>query len=184
MRKVLYLLRHAKAAPAAAGQADHARPLSGKGREGCRLVAAYLAELDMLPRTVICSTSARTRETLDRIAEALGWSPQVAFSDRAYLATAGTLLTLARQIPEEAPSAILVGHNPGMEELAIELAGAGPAKLRQAMSTKFPTGALATLAFEGPWLAIGPRTGTLTDFVTPALLADRALVFTPKQAVK
>lgn len=184
MKKVLYLLRHAKAAPANAGQSDHARPLSGKGRDACRLIAGYLATHDRRPDAVICSTSARTRETLDRIGAEPGWSPRVEFSDRAYLAAAGTLLTLVRQTPDETRSIMLVGHNPGMEELAIDLAESGPAELRQAMSLKFPTGALATIAFDCAWSAIGPRTGALVDFVTPALLAERALASAPRRSLK
>ena len=117
------------------------------------------------PALVLCSAAMRARETLDGIAPALGDGPEVAFEDDLYGASAEELLERLRRIPDTVPSAMLIGHNPAMQDLALELSGAG--KQLDRLARKFPTAALATLSFHGEWAALGPASAELIAFVRP-----------------
>jgi phosphohistidine phosphatase len=169
MTKILYLLRHAKAGLAEPGMQDIERPLNGRGREACGLVAAYLARAG-LPDAVLCSTARRTRETLDRIAATLGWTPPATHSAHLYLAGPPTLLQAIRK--GDGNRLLLVGHNPGIEELAGDLAGSGDREAMTRLHMKYPTAGLAVLSFAvDDWSKVVPRGGKLEAFVTPASLA-------------
>ena len=126
MVKRLFLLRHAKSSWATPGQADHERPLNGKGREACALLAAHFAAASIRPARVLCSTATRTRETLQRIAAELGWKPLADYREGLYLASAANLLK-AIQGAGTTESLLLIGHNPGIEDLAADLGGDGDA---------------------------------------------------------
>ena len=170
MTKVLYLLRHAKAAWAEPGMQDIDRPLNGRGRQACALVAGYLRQAG-LPDQVLCSAARRTRETLDLVAAALDWTPPVAHADRLYLASPPTLLQHIRKAT--GTRLMVVGHNPGIEELAGDLAGSGDRAALERLQAKYPTAGLAVLSFPvDDWSKVVPRGGRLEAFVTPALLAE------------
>jgi phosphohistidine phosphatase len=119
------------------------------------------------PQLVLCSSSARTRETLAALA--LAPEPVVLFERGLYAASEDVLLARLRAVREDVTSAMLVGHSSGIEDLAILLAGSGP-RLR-ALRDKFPTGGLASLAFEGSWRKLGRGDARLTDYVVPRDLA-------------
>ena len=117
----LMLLRHAKSdwpddVP------DQERPLAKRGRRDAPVVGRWLRGHGYLPDTVICSVARRTRQTWELVAPELGGSPSVTFEPRAYAASALTLLYLARELPGTCRAALLIGHNPGIEELAAHLA--------------------------------------------------------------
>jgi phosphohistidine phosphatase len=114
------------------------------------------------PDLVLCSPARRTRETLERIAPALG-RPVTEVEPGLYAASAPSLLERLRRLPEPVGSVMLVGHNPGLHELAILLAGKTGAELED----RFPTGALATLTHGRAWNDLGRGTATLQDFVVP-----------------
>jgi phosphohistidine phosphatase len=114
---------------------------------------------------VLCSTARRARETFEGIASALGDDPEVRFEDGLYGASADALLARLQAIPEDVESAMLIGHNPSIESLALLLAASGNDLDR--LRSKFPTGALATLTFDVPWAELAPGTATLTAFVRP-----------------
>jgi phosphohistidine phosphatase len=167
--KRVWLLRHAKSSWDDPGLADHDRPLAPRGHRAAGLLAAHLDAAAVRPAVVLCSSSLRTRETLAAIVPALGEELEIRIDPALYGAGAARLLELLRRLPDTAPSAMLIGHNPGVQELALGLAAAGPA--HAALADKFPTGALATLDVEvARWRDVDQATATATAVVTPRSL--------------
>ncbi len=168
MQKTLTILRHAEAKPAVSGQGDHERPLSAHGIHEAGMIAAYLKQAQFHPSHVLCSTSTRTRQTC----EALPLAPaSIQYTQAIYLASAKQLLALIRDLPDDAQSAMLIGHNPGMHSLCLMLAGSGERDAMAQMAVSFPTCTLATFTFEVPsWKQVTARAGVLQDFVVPAAL--------------
>jgi phosphohistidine phosphatase len=142
--KTLYLLRHAKAQKAEPGQEDQARSLIRRGRDAAERLSGWFASRNPLPTTVLCSPAARTRQTLELLLPALG-QPVIDYNPRLYGASTETLLDAVARLPRDASAALIVGHNPGIEELALTLAGHAPARLMAKMREKFPTCALTVL---------------------------------------
>ena len=141
--KRLYLLRHAKTEPDnRAG--DHARVLTERGRADAALIGREIARLGYRPHLILASTSRRTVQTLDILTPFLAPSPAARLEPSLYLAAAPTILHRAGAITEDAGSVLFIGHNPGMEDLAITLAGDSDLGVRAA--EKFPTACFA--AFE------------------------------------
>jgi len=155
----LYLLRHAKSSWKERGLADHDRPLAGRGRRAAKAIGRHLREHGIEPELVLCSSSTRTRETLERIGLA---DARVEIESDLYAARADTLLARLRKIPPDVRSVMVIGHNPGLQELALLLVRDG-----HELETKFPTGALATLALHDGWDALDRRTAALIDVVRP-----------------
>lgn len=170
MRRLL-LLRHAKAEPAGNGP-DFDRGLAGRGLSNARAMGAYIAEHALLPDFAAVSPARRTVETWELVAAELKAPCKPVFDARLYGASEETLLAVVRAIPAKHQSAMLVGHNPGLERLAQVLAGAGSKRARQTMDEKFPTAALAVIDFDiEDWRRAAPEQGVLKLFVTPASLA-------------
>jgi phosphohistidine phosphatase len=168
--KTLFLLRHAKSSWDDPGLADHERPLAKRGRRASKVLAEHLRNERIAPELVLCSSSRRTRETLDRIAPALGDEVRVEVERDLYAASAERLLQHLRKVDDGVGSVMLIGHNPGVEQLAIKLAGDGD-KLAD-LRTKYPTGALARLEFDASWSELEPGSAELVDFVKPKQLAN------------
>ncbi|WP_374443559.1 histidine phosphatase family protein [Stella sp.] len=164
--RTLLLLRHAKSSWADPGMDDFDRPLNGRGRRAVRAIARMLAEADARPALVLCSPARRTRETLEGVRPGLAGEPEVRFDRALYLADADRLGDIVRGLPDVA-QAMLVGHNPGLHDLARALAGAGDPALRRRLGDAFPTGALATIAFAGDWRDARDGTGRLVAYVAP-----------------
>jgi phosphohistidine phosphatase len=121
---------------------------------------------------VLCSTARRARETWELAEEELGAHPQVTLEERVYGASPADLLDLARQTPADAATLLIVGHEPTMRALTLELAaapsaGAEPSALGR-VRAKFPTAAIAVLTFTGAWPELGPGLADLTAFAVPA----------------
>jgi phosphohistidine phosphatase len=163
--KLLYLLRHAKSSWEDAGLADRERPLAARGRAATELIATYLRSEGVAPALVLCSPARRAMETLEGIAAALGEDVSVQTEQELYGASAPDLLERLRQIPDTVPSAMLIGHNPAIQQLALGLARPDP--LVERIEGKYPTGALATLEHEGRWRELVGGSATLTSFVRP-----------------
>jgi phosphohistidine phosphatase len=163
--KTLYVLRHAKSSWQDEGLPDHERPLAGRGRKAAKRLAGYMRSEAVAPALVLCSSAARTRETLERVRPGLYGDPVVEVEDELYGAGERTLLARLRRVPDSIPSVMLIGHNPGLEDLVVSLAGDGD-RLRD-VRAKFPTGALATLEWDGRWDVLAPGAARLTAFVTP-----------------
>jgi phosphohistidine phosphatase len=121
---------------------------------------------------VLCSPAVRARRTLDLVLPHLTGSPTVLHEDNLYLAASPVLLARVRRIEVKVHHAMIVGHDPGMQGLALELAGTGEAEALQALAGKFPTGGLAVIRFKArEWSKIGPGKGRLELFVAPKTLA-------------
>jgi phosphohistidine phosphatase len=169
MAKTLYLLRHAKSSWADTGLADHDRPLAPRGRRAAQKMAKHLRRQSVSPETVLCSSAKRSRETLALIAPALGRTTKIQVEDELYAAPAEALLQRLRRIPDLTASVMLIGHNPGLQDLALTLAGHG-AKL-DSVTEGFPTAALVTLRSPiASWSELGPGEAELVDFVVPRAL--------------
>jgi phosphohistidine phosphatase len=163
----LLLFRHAKSSWADPTLPDHDRPLASRGRRDAKRIAKHLAGLESEPELVLCSSAVRTLETLELVRPALGNS-KVLFEDGLYGASSDELLARIRVVPDAVGSVMLIGHNPGLEQLALLLASSGD-ELR-GLETKFPTAALATLAVETTWSRLAPGDAILTAYIVPKQL--------------
>jgi phosphohistidine phosphatase len=154
--KHLYLLRHAKSSWDDPALADHDRPLAPRGRRAGTLIGKHLREGQIEPSLVLCSSARRARETLELVRP----TGDVLIERELYGASSDELLDRIRQVPDKHGAVMLIGHNPAIEDLAAGLAGSP-------VEDKFPTGALATLGFTGPWRALAPGGAELESFVRP-----------------
>jgi phosphohistidine phosphatase len=163
----LILLRHAKSdwpdVP------DRERPLAKRGRRDAPRIGRWLHEHGYQPDVVVVSAARRTRQTWDLVAPELGGSPAVRFEPRAYAASALTLLYLAQELPSRYRTALFIAHNPGLSDLASNLAAPaittdnGPRP-----QVSLPTAAVAVLEFSGDWPSLTPGQARLTDHIIPA----------------
>ena len=125
----------------------------------------YLAGLKPQPKLVLCSSAIRTRETLEQMLPSLDPAPEVLYEDRLYLASAGRLIERLQHLPERADSVLLIGHNPGLQQLALTLA-----RDSAILNDGFPTAALAVLRIPGAWDAVAPGCAKLANYQTPKSL--------------
>jgi phosphohistidine phosphatase len=163
--RTLHLLRHAKSSWDDDSLADHERPLSPRGVRDAKRIGKHLGTLPATPDLVLCSSAVRTRQTLDLVKSSLG-DATVHVEEGLYGASADDLLARLRGLPDAARSALVIGHNPGIEDLTLDLAAPGP--LLDAVSVKFPTCALATLALgDRTWSALSQGDAELVGFTIP-----------------
>jgi phosphohistidine phosphatase len=172
MMKRLFLLRHAKAVAADAHTEDSARVLAERGRSDALRMGEYLRKTHGAPDLVLCSTASRTVETWELASRAFEAPPKVQFMEALYLAPWSAILKLARAAPDSAASLLIIGHNPGMENLADILArepkGSSEKKRANSLEEKFPTAALAVFHFDAQkWKNIAAGEGVLADFRRP-----------------
>jgi len=168
--RTLILARHAKAEHVA-GKPDHERELSPRGRRDARAIGVWLSDpahalvLDL----VLCSTSERTRQTLEGVRAGGATIKEVQFDARIYDAHAARLLDVLREVPDSANAVLVIGHAPGIPVLAPALArdDVGSTELVEQIARAFPTSALAVLEFEGRWADLAPETAYLRDFAVP-----------------
>ena len=166
----LVLLRHAKSAWPD-GVPDHERPLAPRGCRDAPAAGRWLRKSGLVPDRVLCSTAQRARETWQLAEEKLGAHPQTVFEQRVYGATSADLLDLARHAPAGVATLMIVGHDPAMQELTLDLASAQPGdeglEAVSRVRVKFPTAAVAVLAFTGTWPKLAPGQARLADFAVP-----------------
>lgn len=172
--KQLILLRHAKAAPADQG-GDHKRPLAEKGRAACPLIGAKLKSLGLKPEVVLVSSALRTRETYGLVAEAAGLKA-AEFEDELYLASTLVLLRRLKKVPPRTNSVLVIGHNPGLADLARKLSdpGESDAGMLAKAKAKFPPGSCAVLNVLVPWSELQDGDAGLTEFFMPSELGAGA----------
>jgi phosphohistidine phosphatase len=168
MRRLM-LLRHAKAVPQG-NMADEERPLAARGRRDMPLIGEFAASRGLTPDLALVSPSVRTRETWDLFAAAFVSPPPHRPEPRLYSAPAERILELVRAAPENARALLLVGHNPGFEDLARQLTAAGDTDALIRFGGSMPTASLALIELPGDWATIQPRTGRMEVFVTPKSL--------------
>ena len=170
MSRRLLLLRHAKSSWEHEGLDDHDRPLAPRGRRAVEKLRRHFAANGTVPDLVLCSTARRTVETWKGIAPAFPPATPVEVSAELYGATAGELCERVRRSPAAAQCVLVIAHNPGLEDLALDLIVSGDLGRREQLATKFPTGALATLSVPSPWSELAWDTAELSDYVVPAEL--------------
>jgi phosphohistidine phosphatase len=171
--KTLYLLRHAKAEREAASGADFDRPLAARGKMDAAALGQTFAIDDAAPGIIVTSTSCRTLETVDHLTAGWPERPKIDADRQLYLAPGNRLLETLRKLDASVASAMIVAHNPGIEELAIRLAGTADNAALRRMQRKFPTCAMATYEVSvKSWSRLGPEACELLHYVTPKDLAD------------
>lgn len=152
---------------------DKDRPLNARGRRAAAVMRQAMRDLGLAPDVILLSTSKRTVETLEAL-EPWDDSPLIEPMDSLYLADLTDLLAALHGVAETVRSVLLIGHNPGMHDLALALAGplaiakGGPNE--RALSDGFPTGALAEFSVAGSWWDLREGGGRLVRFLTPRML--------------
>jgi phosphohistidine phosphatase len=168
----LSLLRHAKSSWDDGSLEDFERPLAKRGESAAPRMGAFMAEQGLAPQLILCSPAVRARQTLDLVLPHLAGGPTVVYEDHFYLAAPSVLLARLRKIEGKVSHVMIVGHDPGMQGLAVELAGSGDAGMLQALAVKFPTAGLAVIRFKArSWTKVGRGRGRLELFTTPKTLA-------------
>jgi phosphohistidine phosphatase len=167
--RTVILLRHGKSSWSDSILADIDRPLAPRGERATRKLAKYMRRKRIQPALVLCSPSLRTRQTLEAVESSLGKHCSVEVVPQLYAASEQELLERLQALPESVSSVMLIGHNPGLHNLALVLASRGD-DLPQ-LEEKFPTGALATLVVHSEsWAALSPGDAELVDYVVPRQL--------------
>jgi phosphohistidine phosphatase len=161
----LLLLRHAKSSWADPGLRDHDRPLNDRGRNAAQSMGEHLRARGWLPDVVLCSSARRTCETAALLA--LPSSVELAVEDDLYLADPDTVLHRIRAVDDRAATVLVIGHNPTMHEVALDLVADGDKHALRRLGEKYPTGALAVFDVDGVWPALAPATAHLVAFTTP-----------------
>lgn len=169
--KTLFLLRHAKSRSVDPTLDDHDRPLNPRGKQAAPAIGRYMAQHDYRPQLILCSSAERARQTLALVMEQIDVAA-VCYEPELYLASAEALLARLRALSDAQTAVAIVGHNPGLGDLALALTRAdGPASetaLRTHLGAKFPTGGLAAIQLPvKTWNDIGPGAGVLIGFVRP-----------------
>lgn len=170
--KTVYLLRHAKSDWADARLKDHERPLNDRGQKAAPQMGAYLKSKRYKPDIILCSTARRAVETLDLAKPAFAPETPVLFEETLYLAEPRQLLERLRWLDEGEKSVLIVGHNPGIAQFALDLS-ASPANeadeaVHRRLREKYSTGALAVVKLPiNAWREIKNGQGRLVDFTRP-----------------
>jgi phosphohistidine phosphatase len=164
----LYLLRHAKSSWSDPSLSDHDRPLAPRGRRDSKRIAKHLRRLEVSPTLVLCSSATRTRETFMFVQLALA-DALIQVEEELYAASGDALLERLRTVPDEVDSVLIIGHNPGLYDLALTLVSTG-AELDR-LEAKFPTAGFATLAVpRSPWSKLREGDAELVAYVVPKQL--------------
>ncbi len=171
MSRELLILRHAKSSWASASLRDFDRPLAERGRRDALRMGRWLLRQDLLPDGIISSPARRARESVERVCEALALPVEsVRWEERLYLADLAALLEILEGTPSSIRRLLLVGHNPGLDELLIHLCGAEVP--RNAAGKSMTTAAIAHVALPDGWSHLPDRCGRLIQLVRPRELAE------------
>jgi phosphohistidine phosphatase len=165
--KVLTLLRHAKAGAEPLTMRDFDRPLVARGRSGARLIGREMKALGLGFDSVLASPAARAAQTVTEIEAEFG--PLGAqFDQRLYLADLHSLFEVVHETLDDVERLLIVGHNPGIEMLALSVGGLEPPSVRESVASKYPTGTLAEIALEADrWVDVAQGSGRIARFIRP-----------------
>jgi len=170
MRRLM-LLRHAKTERAEPGMRDRDRKLTKRGRADAPVIGAYMAHHGLLPDLALVSPVTRAQETWTLIAPAFAKTPRVTRDERIYNVSPERLISIIAET-RGARSLLIVGHNPSLHDVAVQLIAAGDVEARERVSEKLPTSGLVVIEFSiDDWSKLHSRSGRLEHFVTPRLLA-------------
>ncbi|MCR9212682.1 MAG: histidine phosphatase family protein [Proteobacteria bacterium] len=167
MRK-LTLLRHAKSSWTDHAIADFDRPLAPRGRKAAVKIGLYLAETGLSPDFILCSPAKRTRETLAKITPFLTHKYDIKLERSIYSAgSGGGVISYLKSAPLSSEHVLVIGHNPTMQQLALDLATPEADSRYSDIERKFPTAALAHIEFDIPdWKSLRSR-GRLVHYIVP-----------------
>ena len=169
----LTVLRHAKSNWGEPNLDDHDRPLNGRGLKAARRMGRELKHRDLHFDFVLASTAARVRETIDALQEQYDFAAPIRFAPRLYLASAETLLELIREFAEDVRAPLVVGHNPGLEQLVVELSNDDRHGLRGRIGEGLPTAALAAVELPvGEWAQVQPGSAQIVELILPRELKN------------
>ena len=165
----LMLLRHAKSSWTDPGIDDMDRPLTPRGRRAAQAMGRVMAAKHLLPDLVLCSPARRARDTWKLVAEEIKTAPKLVIEDAIYdFGNGGRLIDAVRRAGGKAKTVLVVGHNPSMERSATRLVTKDSGKLKERLEKKYPSGALAVIAFElADWQGINDGAGELEHFIRP-----------------
>jgi phosphohistidine phosphatase len=171
MRRLL-LLRHAKTERPEPGERDRDRRLTKRGRDDAPLIGAYMARHGLVPDLALVSPATRAEETWALLAKALPTAPKVVEEEGIYNAGRDKLIGIIRKA-RDAHVLLVVGHNPGLHELAVSLIASGDVEARERVNEKLPTSGLVVidLAFDD-WSRLHPNAGRIERFVSPRLIEE------------
>jgi phosphohistidine phosphatase len=160
----LYLLRHAKSSWNDPTLRDFDRPLKKRGREAAERIGKRMASENLNNLLVICSPAVRTRETAEIVLKSAKLAVEPRFDERIYEASLGELVQIVKEISDDTDVAIMIGHNPGFEELLSFLTGE---------HRRMPTCALAKIGFgDVSWKDVRAGEGSLEWFIAPKELPE------------
>lgn len=168
----LILLRHAKSSWKDPSLPDDERPLAPRGRRALVVIAKHLRATGIDVDLVLCSPARRTRQTWDGVRAGLRAVPEVRIVREIYEATRNELLEVVNHVDGRSRAVLLIGHNPGMEELAGGLVAEGEGDAISRLREGFPTAAVAILSSDLDWADLRWRTARLDSFVRPRDLSD------------
>jgi phosphohistidine phosphatase len=167
----LILLRHAKANPETIGGSDHDRPLTEAGKQAALRIGQAMLKAGLAPDVVLVSAALRTQQTLEALENAWLWEerPNIDTLPALYMASANQIRDLLAGLPETVRSALVIGHNPGLQDFAQRLAGpvTGKPELSR-LADSYPTASLTEFLITTPWHRIGTGTAALQRFLQPA----------------
>lgn len=157
--KTLFLLRHAKSSWKDTSLPDFERPLNKRGQKAAPVIGKFMRKQKLRPDLILCSPAERARQTIALVGEAAAFKAELRYDERIYEAHVARLLSVISEIDEDAGKVLIVGHNPGLEELLEHLTGE---------VQRMPTAALAdiTLNIER-WADVSERSGELIRLVRP-----------------
>jgi phosphohistidine phosphatase len=171
MRRLL-LFRHAKAERSEPGERDQTRVLTERGRKDAATIGVYMVSHGLVPDRVVVSPAARTQETWKYAGNAFDHTPAAKTTEQLYDATASAILDMIKATPASAHTLLVLGHNPGLHELAVMLIASGDIEIRERLGEGFPTSGLAILDFPiDDWSKLHRQAGRVERFVSPKWLA-------------
>jgi phosphohistidine phosphatase len=174
MRRLL-LFRHAKAERSEPGMPDLARVVMERGRRDAVKIGAYMAAHGLVPDRVMLSPAQRVQETWKYTATAFRPAPAAMMVEKLYDATPHTIFAVIKDAPPSAHTLLVVGHNPGLHELALMLVASGDIDARERLREKLPTSGLVIIDFAfDDWGKLHPQSGRLERFVSPKSLEAAA----------
>ncbi|MGB9113577.1 MAG: histidine phosphatase family protein [Acidimicrobiales bacterium] len=168
--KTLYMLRHAKSSWSDPVLEDFNRPLALRGIKAAGKIARVLDGIRPRPEIVLCSSAVRATQTCEIVTSRLGRALSTTFLDDLYGAGAATLLNTLRNTPRSISAVLLIGHNPGLQELVVALTENEGGDAARQVGERFPTAALAVLRIGSEWKNIGPEQTTLERLILPRAL--------------
>jgi phosphohistidine phosphatase len=170
MRRLM-LLRHAKTERAVPGERDRDRQLMKRGRSDAPVIGAYMAHHGLTPDLALVSPAKRAQQTWTLMLGAFAKPAHAVSDERIYNASPEALLAVIGET-RKAHTLLIVGHNPGLQDLAVRLIASGDVDMREQLKEKLPTSGLVVIDLPiDDWSRLHPQAGRLERFVSPRMIA-------------